>query len=55
MVRRYRTNPLDNDPDEKLTFHDVTTLVFVGMVAVGLGILLYLGALCAMHRLDGVL
>ena len=55
MVRHYGTNPLDNDPDEKLTFDDVTTLVFVATITIGLGFLLVLGILCATHRLEALL
>lgn len=55
MARRYSTNPLDRDVDERLTFADLTTLVFLAVSTAALAIVVLLGAVSAFHRIAAAL
>lgn len=55
MARRYPTSPLDRDPNERLTFTDVTLLVFLAVSATVLAALVLLGTVSALHRIAAVL
>ena len=55
MARRYSTNPLDREVDERLTFADLTTLVFLAVSTAVLAIVVLLGVVSAFHRIAAVL
>lgn len=51
-MRRYLSNPLDTETDEAISFGDVTLLALIGAAALVVGYILFLGTLCATHRLE---
>lgn len=53
-MRRSEPTPLDGDPNDALTFDDVTTLAFLVACCASLAVVILLGVLCAMHRIEAV-
>ena len=55
MPRQDGTEPFDDGPDGALDTDDVTLLLFMAVGALFLGAILWLGLLCATHRIEAVL
>lgn len=54
MARRFPTDRLDDDLDERLTFADVTMLAFLAVSTLALMVVVLLGTVSAIHRIATV-
>ncbi len=54
-MRNYRSNPLDNETGEKMSFDDITILALMGAATLLLGFVFLLGMLCATHRVEAAI
>ena len=54
-MRRHAMKPFAPDPDDALTFTDVTVLVFLAVSTLAVAAVLLLGTVSAVHRIAGAL